>query len=268
MNGAPRQSVSEAQTRVNVDALEQRVYGSERAISDLSSQMSSMRRDMVDAIAAISTKLDTQQRDAAAQQQAAQQATISASRTNWIPIIGTMATLILAFVTIFGVVGSMALSPIRDSIEQDRSSIHDINVAMTPLLAFAAQHDRDMQQFRQLEESEKQLDRDKWSDAAQTEFEKRIDERLDLGRQDQSHKLDAFDDRIKTINTGLVSRSEHESHWAEFTARLNQLSDRLTEVQKEFSGNFTLGDVVKELQRQISELRMSPSPTPATRTNP
>lgn len=264
MSGAPRQSASEAQTRVNVDALEQRVYGTERKLDELGTQMSSMRRDMADAIASISTKLDIQQKDSNDRQDKAQRDAIAASRTNWMPIIGTMGTLILAFVTIFGVVGSMALSPIRSSIEHQDGAIHDINVAMTPLLAFAAQHERDMQKFQ---DTAVEIDK-KWSKDAQTEFERRIDERLEHDRQDGGKKLADIDERIKTLSADLVSRAEHATHWAEFTARLDALSGRVNEVQKEFSSNFTLGDVVKELQRQISELRMQLSSTTAIPRTP
>lgn len=252
----PRYASEAQQTRVNVDALEQRVYGTERKIDDLSAQtfaqINSLRQDLVTSIGAISTKLDVQQRDV-----------IAAGRIPLLPLIGTAIAAVVAVVSIFTVIGGMALGPVLRDIEEGKRSVRDINVAMTPLLAFAAQHDRDIQRFLGIEDEIKDLDKIKWSKDAQAEFERRIDEKFLDDRADVRRQFDVALADINAIRSDLVSRSEHQTHWTEFTARLDALSVRINDVQKEFGSNFTLGDAVKELQRRVSELTVSAPVSPA-----
>lgn len=98
------------------------------------------------------------------------------------------------------------------------------------------------------------ISRDNVSRNEHLEFKQHIDD-----------KIVTLDREVSRIQVSLVPREEHATHWAEFEARLGELSVRITEVQKEFGGNFTLGDALKDLQRQVSELRSlreAPPPKP------
>lgn len=225
--------MSEAQNaRISVDALNERVLGTERAISDLSSAVGSMRQDMFTAISGLSNKMDAQ-RDAA----------LAAAKVSWWPIISGLSALAALVV----VVGGLSLEPIKDTQTEQKQINRDLTAAITPLLAFAAQHERDSEEFHRLEYADRQLDQDKYSKDAQIEFEKRLDNRLSQGRDDNTARLAAIDHRIDTLAADQVSRAEHQSHWTETTARLDALSVRVNETEKEFA-------------RQISELRTQAPP--------
>lgn len=82
-------------------------------------------------------------------------------------------------------------------------------------------------------------------------------------KQHIDDKITTLDRQVTRIEGGLVPREEHATHWAEFEARQGELSARITEVQKEFGSNYTQGDVLKDLQRQVAELRAAREALPS-----
>jgi hypothetical protein len=86
------------------------------------------------------------------------------------------------------------------------------------------------------------------------EFKFRIDQRL----------KDVVDGQISLIISDIiklkdqqVTRAEHIQHWNESAERFNALTARLNELQKDFNGSYNLGDQIKNLQKQLDDLRLS-----------
>lgn len=248
--------------RHDFGALEQRVYGAERKIDELSvqtsSQIQNLRTELGGAIQLISTKID--------QQQTAQ---IDSSRTKWTPIVTCATGLAVAFVAIFGVVGSMALTPIRADIEKLYKAIDETNNKMTPLLTLADDQKSNVIQFAALTKA----DEGKWSKDAQDEYEKRIDQvtaiyvdraKSDLAEIKAANATTAAD-QIKRpeILTDLASLStQMAAGFANDNERYTALSQRANDMQREFGANFTLGDAVKELQARVNQIIATPAPPP------
>jgi hypothetical protein len=236
--------------RHDFGALEQRVYGAERKIDDLSAQTSqqiqSLRTELGGAIQAISTKID--------QQQVAQ---IDISRTRWTPIISTVAALVGAFVAIFGVVGSMALGPIRSDIDKLYAVSDKTNERMTPLLTLSDDQKSNVVRFAALEKSED----GKWSKDAQAEYEKRIDEVNALQRDYAKRDLERVENHIDTVDNNQIKRPEITALFANQTALVDNQSDRtdslsrnLEDARHEIGSAYNVGDEIKALRAQIENL--------------
>jgi hypothetical protein len=256
--------------RHDYGALEQRVYGAERKIDDLSAQMSSEVRSL-------RSDLSTQISDLGRDFKAQQTAQIESGRTRWTPIVSAGGALAVAFISIFSVVGSMALTPVRGDVvdlkqgakeagvEFDKK-IDDINVRMTPLLTLGADQRANVIRFTSIE---KAID-GKWSTDAQGEYEKRIDEVTKIYQDFATRDLAQQKADIAVVSADQIKRPEINTQMSAMTSqivsgltsvndRYTALSARVNEVQHEFGANFTMGDAVKDLQAQIRELRSGPS---------
>lgn len=105
----------------------------------------------------------------------------------------------------------------------------------------------------------RQLEVEKLSIREHDEFKARIDQEMLLMQKAMEHIL------IES-----PGRKEDEAHWQNQTDRITALTDRLNELQKLVSGSYNIGDQVKNLQKQIDDLRSKPSasiqvtPTPQT----
>ena len=111
MATAPRPIHTKAE-HISIGVLEQRVYGTEVAIKELSNQtvtlVGGLRQDTHSQIVALSSqisslaeKLDTQQSYA-----------IQASRVNWLAVMGTVAAVVTVCLTTVGMIGVLAKAPI------------------------------------------------------------------------------------------------------------------------------------------------------------
>jgi hypothetical protein len=247
--------------RHDFGALEQRVYGAERKIDDLSSQfssqMSDLRRDLSSQIGDLSKDFKSQQ--------ALQ---LDNVRTKWAPIIGTAATLGLAFVTVFGVVGSMALTPIRSDVADGKTDrkdmmyalekkIDDINIRMTPLLTLSEEQKSNLVRFEEIEKSEDL----KWSKDAQAEYEKRIDGNIAAADKLVSleHEYDQRDfgrllDRVNALDGELIKRPEIQAIDNGLSNRIDATERSAEDIRKEIGSAYTWGDEIKSLESKVELL--------------
>lgn len=68
------------------------------------------------------------------------------------------------------------------------------------------------------------------------------------------------------IDDKILSVANDETRGiADIRDRISAQGERINQIQKEFGSNFTLGDAVKDLQRQLSELRVK-APEPYNQT--
>lgn len=86
------------------------------------------------------------------------------------------------------------------------------------------------------------------------EFKLRIDQRL----KDVSDGLIGhLNDDVNKLKEGQVSRAEHIQHWNESAERFIALTTRLNELQKDFNGSYNIGDQIKNLQKQLDDIRFN-----------
>lgn len=88
-----------------------------------------------------------------------------------------------------------------------------------------------------------------------SEYKIRMDTEITTMRENSLRELGRIDRELATIRSDMVSRSEHQTHWNETNDRLNALSARLNDMQREFGANYTIGDQIKNLQDQIKILQ-------------
>lgn len=112
---------------VNVDALNAVVQGHGREIGEIRDQIQGLGNRMASDIQAISNKIDGQQQANWAQQQAA----AAGNRTNWLGVVGAVGTATGVLVSVFVVIGSMALSPIREAEARQELTIEKLAEAET-----------------------------------------------------------------------------------------------------------------------------------------
>jgi hypothetical protein len=77
------------------------------------------------------------------------------------------------------------------------------------------------------------------------EFVKRQDMRLALLEQITAKHQDS-----------IVTRAEHQGHWADIDQKFTVLNGRLDALINQFTGTFTVGDQLKNLQKEIDDLRI------------
>ncbi len=77
--------------------------------------------------------------------------------------------------------------------------------------------------------------------------------------------IDTLRDEINRIRADQVTRSEHQQHWSETSARIDgvrdinlalrkETFDAIANLQKETGGQYTIGDQLKNLQDQLKLL--------------
>lgn len=108
--------------RVNIDALDAIVKGHGDEIGEIRTQISGLGNRMDSAFVSISTKIDNQQQATWNQQQAA----LAGSKTNGYAIMGAVGTAAGVLVSVFVVVGSMALGPIKDRLDRHDFSLEKV----------------------------------------------------------------------------------------------------------------------------------------------
>src|SRR5262249_3890983 len=69
---------------------------------------------------------------------------------------------------------------------------------------------------------------------------------------------------LRSIQSEVVPRPEHQQHWNEQADRIAGLRDQLSDLRKEVQGSWNIGKQLDSLQKQIDERRnMRAAATPA-----
>lgn len=65
---------------------------------------------------------------------------------------------------------------------------------------------------------------------------------------------DRMEKQIVAIQADLVSRSEHQQHWAEQSEKVAVLRDQVNELYKELNGSANIGKVLDNIQTRVNTL--------------
>jgi DNA repair exonuclease SbcCD ATPase subunit len=87
-----------------------------------------------------------------------------------------------------------------------------------------------------------------------------------VGRMEHEEFVHREDARLNTLENqsakmqdNLVTRAEHQTHWNESDQKFTVLNNRLDQLIQAFTGTFTIGDQLKNLQKEIDDLRVATS---------
>lgn len=260
-----QRSTSHAGQTHDYGALEQRVYGTERAIADLSTQTSrqieGVRTELSAAVERISSKIDAQQTQA-----------LTTGRTDWKAFFGTGASVLVAVGGIFfAIINPMIsdISKISDKLEKFQDGYVKIELL----------REDERKQDKRDDVVQDRLDRlgdNKLSKEVHAAYEKAVtqrfedtikmyDARISELEKTQSDRLNWAATTIASIQGNLVTRSENQAHWEEQTAALasavdaqNQRSSAivssLNEIRREFTDAFNSGDAMKDMAAQLRSI--------------
>jgi hypothetical protein len=64
-----------------------------------------------------------------------------------------------------------------------------------------------------------------------------------------------IDAQTNDLRNRQVSREEHIQHWGEIDDKHNSLRQQVYELRKDFVGTYTVGDQIKNIQKQIDDIR-------------
>ena len=57
------------------------------------------------------------------------------------------------------------------------------------------------------------------------------------------------------MRRGMVSREEHVQHWKEIDDKNSNNREQIMELRRDFTGTYSIGDQLKNLQKQVDDLR-------------
>lgn len=218
------------QTRVDIGALEQRVYGVEQGLQNILSQ-----------IGGLSTKLDERGRP--------QYSLLISIGGLLLGVIGSLSyTVITPITTDIG-----RLERGIDRLIDNTVSRREFDERIGALVARVAKNEAAVEK---LADTTLPI-------AVHNEFKARIDQRIDSLRENALRELGRIDGEIGALRGDMVSRSEHQTHWSETSDRINSLSARITDLQHTFGADYTIGDRIKALQTEVAELRHQQAGAPA-----
>ena len=70
------------------------------------------------------------------------------------------------------------------------------------------------------------------------------------------HEHEDLKYRVEQLQSHYVPREEHIEHWNQTTDRLTGLANTINELRRDFSGSFTVTDALKQVQKEIDDLRV------------
>jgi hypothetical protein len=74
--------------------------------------------------------------------------------------------------------------------------------------------------------------------------------------------------RVDALQSHYVPREEHVEHWNQANERLKSMSDSINDLRHDYSGTFTVTDALKQLQKEIDEVRSQNQSIKATVSQP
>lgn len=140
---------------------------------------------------------------------------------------------------------------------------------LAPIAAVAAQHENDLRRV----DADERIIGEKWSKDAQTEYEKRIDERYKIEHEYAQRDLLRVEGHIQIVDGNQIKRPEIESAFRSLQSqgeatnksqdqRSDALSTRLNGIQNIIESLFPASEVIREMQQQIRDLRQTPAIAP------
>ena len=210
-------------TKTSVEALEVRVYGQERKLDEVIAQVTGVETRVMAAISAVSAKFDTQ---------------IQSQRTNWVPVI----VMVVAVAGCLGAFFNQQLAPISQRITSNEEATR-LDIVRLEQTTKEIQSNEQAARLRIYE--------NEWPKAAQAEYEHRIDEKF-ADRREQTLRDVA---RLDQVDANLIKRPEIQALVDNLGNRIDALSRNAEDLRRDFGSNYTVGDQLKSLQRQIETLQ-------------
>lgn len=235
-------------------ALENQGRATQSSLSDMRTdtvrQFDAVRRDFADAIGGVREQLTALSTDMKNQ--------VSSGRTHWVPLLGTVATMATVLIATIGVVGSMALSPIRDDAKTDHALIQKLIDESVRKTDYSI--DLIKQQSRNIAVEGSVVALREETVPSLNYLHGQIDERQLAYLRD----LLRIETRVDSIDGNLVKRPEIEAAARSEDQRYTALSSRLNALTEWLQQLFPANEVIKDIQEQLRELRtqQSAAPTP------
>ena len=85
--------------------------------------------------------------------------------------------------------------------------------------------------------------------------EKLSEEASRILREDWNRRYDELRAAVLKVQDAQVPRAEHEQHWVTDSRRIEDLRGTVLDMQKEFNTTFNAGDALKNLQKELDDLR-------------
>lgn len=93
--------------------------------------------------------------------------------------------------------------------------------------------------------------KDKLTKEEHSEFKLRVDKTID-GLQAEISSLKS---EAAYLRDNQVTRQEHVTHWDQIKENFATMSGQIDSLRKDFGGQYTVGEEIKQLQGQINDLR-------------
>lgn len=87
------------------------------------------------------------------------------------------------------------------------------------------------------------------------EFRFRIDKQVDAFKE----QLAIVKNEVNYLRDNQVTRSEQSTHWEQAKADTAELRKQIDDLRKDFGGQYTVAEKIKDLQQQLDEMRRSTS---------
>jgi hypothetical protein len=203
-----------------IGVLSTRVSNIESAVQNISTQLTGQ-------IAALSTKMDEQQKGMA-----------DRGRVNWIAIGSLFFTAVGASVTIIAILGSLARTPLDTGIADLKDSVKGL------VTAAAAQRDR-------------AISRDEFEEFKRTYEANRLNFKADNTTTLAAIRADIekIEMRGREDSKQVVPRGEHEEKWRAYDQQLTDKQRQLDEMKLSQGSTYGVRDVIQRLEKQIEDLR-------------
>jgi hypothetical protein len=214
----------QARERHDYGALEQRVYGTERKIDDLSTQttrqIESVRTELSAAVDRISTKIDNQQTFA-----------LTTGRTDW----KAFASAASAVVGVIMSVGAAVIIPINGEAARNFLTVERLKETS----------------FTGAQALEMKKDFTHWIDAINADK---------VGKPQYDEAIGDLKSRVAALEASDAKTANVDAANHAQDLRADALSARLNDLQTQFSSLFPASELIKEIWAQLRETRVQTTP--------
>lgn len=161
-----------------------------------------------------------------------------------------LQTMTVVGVALGGVYAGVVV-PLETRITDNRDKIYALTTEMG------------RQNERQRDQANSALDK-KLSLEEHQEFKLRHDKQLDVMHEEiLTNKRD-----IDIIREQQVSRNEHVTHWDQAKENVAEMRKQIDDLRKDFGGQYTISEKIKDLQQQLSEMRKDTATSHVSITGP
>jgi hypothetical protein len=222
---SPRAREPDEGEQANWGALNARMSNNEHQIQAVSSQVAQIQRDMTTNQTVLLNRIDSQ---------AAKPTDLKAIVTAAVGVASLIGGGIL-------VILNLSLSPVRDLASSTSNKV-DL-ITQTRFSKDDATHAFDF------------MNADKVSKAEFTEAKNRLDERYSVAHEFSTAQAARFDKEIDRLGAEVVTKEDAAEAARRTDERISAIVESMNVLRHDFGTSVTLGDVVKDIQAQLKELR-------------